>query len=76
MAIEEVNTIDSNEEVSCWLELMDRQGLSMPLREMNKLLDEAPEAAKHSEEYHYLRGLCDGRFLYEELGAGGDLAGG
>jgi len=74
MDANEINKIIHQEEVLAWLDRMDRQGLSMPLREMNKLLDEAPEAAKHSEEYHYLRGLCDGRFLNEELGAGGDLA--
>jgi hypothetical protein len=51
-----------------WLELMDRQGLSMPLPEMEQLLDNAPPSACHTKEYHYLRGLYDGRFLYEELG--------
>lgn len=50
-----------------WLDMMDRQGLSMPLPEMERLLDEAPQAACSAEEYHYLRGLYDGRFLHEEL---------
>ena len=56
-----------SENVLTWLEMMDRQGLAMPLAEMGQLLEEAPEAACSTEEYHYLRGLYDGRFLNEEL---------
>jgi hypothetical protein len=68
MDIEEATTISEIDEILNWLEMLDRQGLSMPLDKMKKLLDEAPEAAKTTKEYHYLRGLHDGRFLHEGLG--------
>lgn len=69
MDVANTTTILDGEEGQTWLEMMDRQGLTMPLDEMAKLLDEAPKSAKSMEEYHYLRGLYDGRFLFEELGA-------
>ena len=59
--------MQTNEIVIDWLEMMDRQGLAMPLSEMEQLLESTPQAACSTEEYHYLRGLHDGRFLNEEL---------
>lgn len=60
--------LESSEQVLDWLEQMDRHGLSMPLAGMARMLAKAPEPARKTEEYHYLRGLHDGRFLNEELG--------
>lgn len=56
------------EPVLDWLDQMDdRQGLSMSLAEMERMLQNAPDAVRQTEKYHYLRGLHDGRFLHEEL---------
>jgi len=55
------------ERVLDWLERVDQRGLSMSLQEMEKILNEAPAEARRISEYHYLRGLLDGRFLSEEL---------
>jgi hypothetical protein len=69
MVAEEFITDSSVEEVLDWLEQMDRQGLAIPLEEMERMLKQAPEPARTTEEYHYLRGLYDGRFLNEGLGS-------
>jgi len=55
------------EDVLDWLEAMDALGLAAELSVFEKMLEKAPAAAKFTQEYHYLRGLYDGRFLHEEL---------
>jgi hypothetical protein len=50
-----------------WLESVDRHGLEMTLESLGELLDSAPDAARMTPEYHYLRGYHDHKFLVEEI---------
>ena len=55
------------DELLAWLDVLDAAGLSIGLEDLGLLLDQAPEPAKQTQEYYYLKGLFDGRFLHEEL---------
>ena len=50
-----------------WLEQADRLGLAGTLDELNQLIDEAPLEATNTNEYNYLCGFRDHKFLTEEI---------
>jgi hypothetical protein len=59
---------DTTEGVMDWLEKMDQMGPFAALDALEAGLSAAPATAKKSPEYHYLRGMLDGRAVHEYLG--------
>jgi hypothetical protein len=54
--------------VQDWLALVENSGPFAPLSLLRGHLEQAPPAARTCAEYHWLRGLIQGRELHEEFG--------
>lgn len=54
--------------VQDWLALVENTGPFAPLSLLRGHLEQAPPAARACAEYHWLKGLIQGRELHEEFG--------